>query len=230
MKIITSFGTRRVKRQQECLASWLMHDHAVTAVQTISRPTHAKTYLAKMRKAFPGVEFVLVADKPNPFGRPTCPPITSMVRLIENEPALVVNSDIEIASEFDHWGEVPGNTLRVGIRHDQAEDGSLRLRKYGIDVFEITPAMVEHLPDIGFAFGCPVWDYWVVYALSEAGFKVSADHNPIFLHEEHTRAWDDKAQSIGVEIMRNRYGIRQRDLTQYILRETNRFDIAAATG
>ena len=220
MRFVTSFAPSRIERQQHCLQSWAAIASEVIGIQS---PGEAE----QMRNLFPGVQFVeteLVGDM---FGRPKNVRVRPLVEQAKDKPVLLINSDIEIVQEpaafIAQWSTSATHDLKAGIRWERhPATGAERLLKYGIDVFLVTPDMVDLLPDIGLTIGCPGWDYWLPWMLHRNGYRIDAEMSRVFLHETHGRTWRDAEHDMFCAMMASRYKIARKQLTLFIQQQTHR--------
>lgn len=221
MRICTSIGISRTERQQKCVNSWLGLGCTVTAIQS-------KGESKILSKLYPEVEFVetnLVGDI---FHRNRLVRISAIVAQAVTDPVLILNSDIEVKSTKDRfrktWSHDGSRKLKMGIRweHDGTE---LKLLKYGIDAFLITPEMVGDLNDIGMVMGCPAWDYWIPIHLQRKGYALETSKLKDLIHEVHPQNWTKEDFSIGVSLLRKHYGLDIKAASKFILNVTEREDL-----
>lgn len=222
MRIITSLSKNRVDRQKFCIQSWLERDCKITAVQTRSE-------VITMKKDFPEVEFIETDRTAEKFGRPNVR-ISAILDQCLESPGLILNSDIHIScsSELFHkdW-LIDDNMFKVGIRWDQIPmTGDMRLQKYGIDAFLITPDIARNTPDIGMAIGIPAWDYWLPFhVVSRLNKRLVAIKNDHLIHAVHPPNWDHATINAGLMLIQQHYDIDFWSITRWIQRSTGRSDI-----
>ena len=220
MRFVTSFAPSRIERQQRCLQSWLPIASEVIGIQS---PGEAD----QMRGLFPGVQFIETDLVGNMFGRLKNVRVRPLVEQAKDKAVLLVNSDIEIVQEpsvfIARWSTAAAKELKAGIRYERHPiTGEERLLKYGIDVFCVTPDMVDLLPDIGLTIGCPGWDYWLPWMLHQHGYRIDAELSRVFLHETHGRTWRGAEHVTFCAMMASRYAVQRKQLMLFIQHQTHR--------
>lgn len=220
MRIITSFGPKRLEHQRFCLQSWLDRGCTVVAVQT-----HEET--ETVRQQFPEAEVVGTDFVGDVFGKPNHVRISALLQQCLQQPGLILNSDIHLLSTRDQMARdwTPDSRhFKIGIRWEQhPKTGQAKLLKYGIDAFLITPEIAQNTPDIGMALGVPVWDYWLPFhAVTRLGKRLVTKKTDGLRHVAHVQNWHQSESDIGFQIMREQYGVDHRRLTQWIQKTTGR--------
>lgn len=220
MKIVTSFGPRRIERQRYCLSTWQRYELPIVAVQT-----HHD--IDQVRDHFPGVEFVVDDRTGSEFGFGPTPRIRALLDQAVDEPILVVNSDISIKDDRTtfsrEWLAVDPMVARIGIRHDRKASGEKSVTPGGIDVFRLTPTQAREIPDMGFAIGFPVWDWWLAWELIVAGWKLRPRIGNL-LHQVHPCAWSTDDADAGWEVFAKRHRIDRHELGRILRLLTGRED------
>lgn len=220
MKIVTSFGPSRIERQQKCLASWIASGCSVTGVQSPGESS-------ALSQSFPQASFIetdLVGDL---FDRPKLVRVKALLNQAVDAPILIINSDIEIAVKQSvlnqFWGTVGENELKMGIRWDvHPRMRTVRLFKWGIDAFLITPKIAESLQDIGMTIGCPAWDYWIPWCLHHLGYKITTNKEIGLMHELHDKGWSKHEYECGLKLCFEHYGVTSQTLTNFVQQITGR--------
>jgi hypothetical protein len=223
MRICTSISPNRKERQQKCIASWLALGNQVIAVQS---PKESST----LKRHYPEVEFVETDKVGDAFNRSKLVRISAILSQAKDDPILILNSDIEIRTTVDEfnrvWNPIGGNNLQMGIRWEEEPiTKSLRLLKYGIDAFLITPKIVEDLNDIGMTMGCPAWDYWVPIHLQRKGYQLHTSKHLMLFHEIHQQNWNKQDFDIGVNLLKKHYGLTLKEASNFILTVTERTNL-----
>lgn len=223
MIICTSISPNRTERQQQCIKSWLELGNEVIAVQS-------KGESSTLQQDYPKVNFEetnLVGDV---FNRPKLVRISALLNQAMYAPILILNSDVEIRtvkSEFDRiWTPIEGKHLQMGIRWEEDPiTKSLKLLKYGIDAFLITPQMLEDLNDIGMTMGCPAWDYWIPIHLQRKGYQLHTSKHLSLFHEVHQQNWNKADFNIGVALLQQHYKLSLKEASTFILQVTERTNL-----
>jgi len=174
--LVTSFSPTRLEAQHKAVTTWKQFNQEIVAVQCIG-----EDYAADFADN-------IVWVKPNLHWSKKVPAITSLLNQCKDEPIVLINSDIEV-DYLDEWLAKPikSQTLKIGLRTDYCHQFT-QLNKYGLDVFQITSGMLEHLTNNIWALGQPGWDYWLVYKLYQEGYELDIV-NKGFLHEFHQEQW-----------------------------------------
>jgi hypothetical protein len=213
MKIITSFATNRIERQQYCVSTWHKYGYQIEAVQL---PHH----LDQLRDQFAGVTFIEDDRSGKDFGFIDTIRIKALIDRDDGDGVLIINSDIAMKcdpSKFRReWVDVPGDVFRVGIRWDQDKKLNKSLNKYGIDVFRFSSAQCGQVEDVGYSLGTDVWDYWIIWAMLVEGYLIEASHDPGILHAKHERFRPEVGRDVGYELFRSLYGVNKRQLVSLI--------------
>lgn len=174
MKLLTSFSPSRIEAQLKAFETWKNHPFWVEAIQC-----HTETYALDILS---DITWVM----PNRWWSKKTPSIVDMIDV--KEPALLVNSDIEIRTFNQELWQPEPNVLKIGLRTDY-NDKNQQVNKYGIDIFLLLPEMKELLVNPIWALGIPGWDYWFVWKLHQSGYKIKPITEGIF-HEDHKEQWD----------------------------------------
>lgn len=190
----------RLQRQLDVVRSWKQLGLKVVSVNTTAE-------IRTMSGSFPDVEFVANDRLPSLFKRRS-QSIKGMVDIGRTvaDSVLLINSDIETIGSFDVVQKcVVSRKPMVGIRHNyDTEIGASRLELWGIDVF-LVPPHVE-VPELGFAIGRPMWDYWMCWVLENSG-PVEWVGKPLFYHKSHELNWSTSEWTIGSDEFMNHYGV-----------------------
>ena len=222
MRICTSLSPKRVNRQQFCIKSWMDLGIHVTAIQSVGE---VKSY--GMDQLYPDITFIetnLVGDL---FNRRNMVRLSAMLQQATKESIIILNSDIEIRSTkeefFNNWSPPEPKTLKIGIRWDEDPvTKELKLLKWGIDAFLITPQITKHLTDIGMTIGCPAWDYWIPIHLNKLGYKIQTSKVQELIHEDHPKNWSQVDYRIGVSLLTRHYNLSAKSASLLVQELTER--------
>lgn len=219
MKIVTSISPIRMDRQRYCINSWKKYGYEIIALQPPSQ-------VESTRANFHDITVLESVNTGTNIGKPTHIQIDEHIRLsIEyNDIILLINSDIEMLyspDEFRYWETRETNVFKIGIRWNQTKN-TATLCPAGIDAFQITPSIVNNLPNLGFVIGCPHWDYWIVYHLWKSGYDISVIDTMRLIHEVHDNRWSDTDYEKTEKLFTDNYSISPKELGQIIARLTNR--------
>jgi hypothetical protein len=209
MKIVTSFATNRIERQQYCVSTWQKYGYEIEAVQL---PHH----IGELKSQFSSVTFVEDDRSGKDFGLVDTVRIKALLDRDDGEGVLVINSDIAMKCappKFNaEWLNVPDSVFRVGIRWDQDKHLNKSLNKRGIDVFRLSSAQCDQVKDVGYSLGTDVWDYWIIWAMLVEGYTIEASHDPGILHAMHERFRPEAGRDVGYELFRKLYGVNKKQL------------------
>jgi len=207
-KLVTSFSPTRLAAQHKALATWKQFNQEIVAVQVIG-----ESYSEKFTDN-------IVWVKPNLHWSKKLPSIVSLLSQCKDEPIILINSDIEIdLDSLDDW-KPESNVLKIGLRTDYCSRFT-QLNKYGLDVFLITPEMLEHLTNNIWAIGQPGWDYWLVYKLYQEGYKLDIV-NKGFLHEFHQEQWNGEDYRRCSKLLEFEFDIPVQDIADKLQELTGR--------
>jgi len=127
-------------------------------------------------------------------------------------PFLLINADIEISGDHTAIEEALAlpDKLTIGVRYNhnaESPRGRSQREGAGLDMFLMTPAMAATVPDLPFAIGMPVWDYWLPLHFRSLGYKFHWMREPLFFHSRHELQWSREDWIRGATWMREYYGI-----------------------
>ena len=176
---VTSLSPNRLERQLICLDSWRKFGLEIIAVNSPSE-------IESMRYSYPVSEWV-----PAEFAK--TPKINSLLDVSTqlDTPLLLINSDIEIYGDQSRLIDlVRARKPAIGIRHNyDSQPGDSTLERWGLDAYLLYPEQVERLPQVDWAIGKPMWDYWLAWELDRLGYSPEWIGDPYFFHKSHPIAW-----------------------------------------
>ena len=214
-RIVTSLSSKNIARQTYCLSTWQRYDLPITAVQTEGESP-------LLQEHFPWVEFIETPFGGDYFSKPHLPRISEMINLAEDEPILLINSDISIEDtkeEFiNNWSNAG---LICGIRLNHRQYGSTRVKRnpFGIDAFKIPAGTL--VPDLDFCVGMPGWDYFLPYELNLRKVPISVSPSKL-LHLIHDVNYQDEYINLGQQLLMHHYGHDQKHFSVTIQKLTGR--------
>lgn len=107
------------------------------------------------------------------------------ISIKHNRPILLINSDIEVFLHSD-LELVPS----IGIRNNyESHYNKATLESYGIDVFILTPQLINKLCYQFLKIGSPFWDWSIAFDMIELS-DIKQITDPIFFHKNHKLNWD----------------------------------------
>jgi len=210
MKIITSFSPTRIDAQKRALETWKKYNIPIQAVQCMGE-NYALQFVSDIIWVQPNIHW----SKRTP----------SIVDMFPDEPAIIINSDIEMEeSDLSRWEYKP-NELKIGLRTDYIpNEPTVQLNKYGIDIFSFHPEMKEVLRNPLWALGIPGWDYWYVYKLYCAGYMVKF-YNDQIMHEAHKEQWLMHDHVRCCKLLEWEFGLTASEISQQLQEITHRSNI-----
>jgi hypothetical protein len=140
------------------------------------------------------------------FNRP-CPRVYDLMQLGGDRPMLMINSDIAIYGDQRVFtSAIVNRESIVGVRHNWTElIGNAKVENWGLDAFLIYPEQVETFPDLDFAIGQTMWDYWILYHLERIKAKIKWVSEPVFFHKLHPVHWEATSVSVGQNMIASHY-------------------------
>lgn len=197
----------RQARQMKCLESLRLIGIPVIAVNTSEE--FAAMSAAMNALVIPYVSQDVTAD----YDRATQKVYTLIqVGRATGLPFLLINSDIEIYGDYALIDAAIDcrDKLTIGVRYNHVADQDRKnaiLEPCGLDAFFMTPDMADTVPDLPFAIGKPVWDYWLPHHFRELGYSFRWIDTPCFFHKVHEVMWSQMEWDIGSKWLADHYGL-----------------------
>jgi hypothetical protein len=121
---------------------------------------------------------------------------------------LMINSDIATYGDQRMLIDAISNRDNlIGLRQNwTGAISDFKVERWGIDAFLLYPDQVATFPDLDFAIGQTMWDYWVPYQLQKIGGKLRWYGEPFFFHKTHPIHWKEESTSIGQGLIASHYG------------------------
>jgi hypothetical protein len=185
--------------QERCLRTWLDMGLRIVA-------GNSEQDIEKLRGIYPYVEFRPCGQSAS-YDRPTAR-IYDLMRLVE-EPILLINSDIEMhGSQAMLLDALRSRESIVGLRHNY-DTGIFDaiVEPWGVDAFLLFPEAIATFPDLDFAIGQTMWDYWIPKHLESIGAKMRWAGEPFFFHKSHPVHWKHESLETGRKMLADLYGI-----------------------
>lgn len=204
---VTSLNPKPVRwaRQAVCLQSWLDYGLDVLTVNTT-----AELQTLSLPERVTGVacdELSTIYDRPTQL-------ITSLLRVgaATGMPILLINSDIQIHGDGELLDTAlqQKDALTIGVRYNhpaRLTRDRARREPYGLDVFLVQPDLVREVPDLPFAIGKPMWDYWLPHVARSCGRRLLWLGEPLLFHENHPLGWSQSEWHVGADIMQQQCGV-----------------------
>jgi hypothetical protein len=200
--IVTSLSPmpHHQESQDVCLRSWARLGAKIYSGNLPSE-------IELLRSKYSGVEFVEVRGS-NAFERQT-PRIYDLMQIGGNVPKLLINSDIEILGDGSRISAAAADgSAIVGIRYNWAGSrAKAQQEHWGLDVFMLHPNQIATFPDIDFAIGQVMWDYWIPFHLNLHGFKIDWIGQPYFYHAAHEIHWQSDSFPMAQKMLDGHYKI-----------------------
>ena len=197
--VVTSLSPlpKHLEVQDESLRSWKAMGFTVISGNTAEE-------IPSLRDLY-DVDFFEVKPSSS-FDRP-CPRVYDLMQLGGDRPMLMINSDIAIYGDQRVFtSAIENRESIVGVRHNWTElIGNAKVENWGLDAFLIYPEQVETFPDLDFAIGQTMWDYWIPYHLEMINAKIKWVGEPIFFHRLHPVHWEATSVSVGQNMIASHY-------------------------
>lgn len=188
--------------QPAALDSWRLAGLAIVAVNT-------RAEIEALRPLYPQVSrWVESADQCPAYSFPT-QRINALCSAVTDSPFLLINSDIQLRGDQQRLFDIlDSGKVGVGIRHNYVGHWRSAEREgWGIDAFLMTPAQAATLPQLPFAIGRPMWDYWLPYHFDHIGQPMEWIGEPYFYHAAHRVHWDRSDLELGRSWLEQQYGV-----------------------
>lgn len=211
MKFVTSINPNNISKAKQCIDTWR---NFCTEIVTVQGPDE--------NIDIPDITVVHTDNVGKEFDT-KCPRI---YELLKQAPCIIINSDIEIVTSREifeaKFYQNRSKTLECAIRYDYTESNTT-LNKYGIDLFKITPEILDILEDTEFTIGQPGWDYYLVMECNNNGFYINAHKKPkIVTHQVHGVNWHRWKLTYAQSLLERRYNTDSSSVTKKIQRLTGR--------
>lgn len=190
---------KHLETQDECLDSWRKLGLNIVAGNTADE-------IPRLRERY-DVDFVEVRPSRS-YDRP-CPRVYDLIQLGGDKPILLINSDIAIYSDQQLLASAVSNRENLlGLRMNWAGVvNNFDVERWGIDAFLIYPEQVRTFPDLDFAIGQTMWDWWIPIHLESTGATPTWVGDPYFFHKSHPVHWKQDSLQIGREMLHQQYGL-----------------------
>ena len=187
--------------QPPALDSWQLAGLEIVAVNTPDEIDQLGPRYPQVRR------WVASRDQGTAYNFPT-QRINAMCGAVTDRPFMVINSDIEIRGPQGRLIEIiDSGRVGVGIRHNYLGHWRGAIREgWGIDAFVMTPEQARTLPQLPFAIGRPMWDYWLPYHFDHIGQPMDWIGEPFFFHHAHPVHWQRSDIELGRRWLEAHYG------------------------
>jgi hypothetical protein len=204
--VLTSFSplAHHLTRQSVVVKSW-----KAWGLNVISR--NASDEISELQKLYPQVDQWIEDDQTSQSYPRKTQRIRNLCRTaIEiGRPMLLINSDCEIYGDQSLLlDKIADRSLVAGLRWNFRGScyAKARRERWGIDAFYVTPEMAWSLPDLDFAIGYPMWDYWLPCHFLSLGYEMRFIGEPLIFHHSHKSHWLQKDLDLGASWVRTHYG------------------------
>lgn len=155
--------------------------------------------ISELQSKFPDIRFY-TGKASTHYDRST-PTIRSMLDHCVSGEYLLINSDCALYGPQSLLTKSPS----VILRHNWTSKPSDAIQEqWGLDAFRFNSNMVRSAPDLSFAIGKPMWDYWMAWYL-EKFFDLNWIGEPLMYHKIHPVNWQTYECDIGREHITNYY-------------------------
>lgn len=186
--------------QRRCIQSWIDFGLDVVSGNT-------EQEILQLQTLYDNVRFVQVNESVS-FPKPT-PRVHDLMRLCNDCAVLLINSDIEILGDQNILLDIlRSGKAGIGIKHTWSDHRSNAiLERWGYDAFLLTQEQIKTFPDLDFAIGQPMWDWWIPAHLDSKNFEIEYIGQPYFYHAAHQIHWSHESLPIGRKILEEHYGL-----------------------
>lgn len=197
------------ERQTICLESWKKFGLTIVSVNRTDE-------IDQLRKDYPQVDHWHANDcRESDYVRPT-QRITGLANVATElqQTVLLVNSDIEIYGDQRRVIDPLADDKQiVGIRwnYDGEHYEAAGRERWGLDVFSISPAYAQSLPELGMEIGRPFWDYWIPTHSQSIGQEMHFIGERLFYHMSHAVQWTMDEWKQGERRASEHYGVTYGD-------------------
>jgi hypothetical protein len=147
--------------------------------------------IPKLQPKFPDIRFY-VGRASEHYDRPT-PTIRSMLDYCVSGEYLLINSDCALYGPQS----LLANSPSVILRHNWTNKPADAVREqWGLDAFRLNSDIARSIPDLPFAIGKPMWDYWMAWHL-ERSFDLDWIGEPLIYHKAHDIHWQTDECDVG---------------------------------
>lgn len=197
----------RAQRQARCVKSWRDIGLEVLAVNTADE--HNRLCDEIRQHVTPVINNEVASEYAKPMQR-----IQTLLRVgaSKGHPFIVINADIETAGPHEPIERALAmpEALTIGIRFNYMAGHPLEWSQrepHGLDAFILTPQLACTLPDMPFAMGQPVWDYWLPHHFHSRGTTLNWIYEPLLFHERHEIQWSVSDWHRGGKWLEQEYGL-----------------------
>lgn len=184
--------TARLDWTRRCITSWLDTNHRVVSINEADEEAEVRQYYGEQ------VATVTATRSTRPInGKPLIYILDALRAVIADNVTRVslCNADVVVTRALPKPWEMDRLSFFFSNRLD-VEDLPATTAEFfgGIDYVNLPVTLIRELPDAGYAFGMPWWDYWLpAEALKrKLSLRRLVDRNghPVLLHKKHANAWN----------------------------------------
>lgn len=199
-----SFLPKHREVQTRCLDSWRRFGLQIAAVNTPGE-------IEQLRPLYPQVARWRPSDDQSQFYSWPTQRINALCRAVTDQPFMVINSDIELHGPQQRLLDIlHSGKVGVGIRYNyQGQWWHGKREGWGIDAFLMRPEQAATLPDLPFAIGRPMWDYWLPYHFDQHKIAMEWIGEPLFFHAAHPVHWSQEDLQYGRRLLEETYGRKE---------------------
>jgi hypothetical protein len=187
-----SLQPARLEWTQRCIRSWLDTNHRVLS---LNEPAEG----AEVREHYGADVTVVEATRSTRAinGKPLIYILDALRAGIATDAKRVslCNADVVVTRPLPKPWELDGRSFFLSNRLDVEDLPATKAEFFGgIDYVNVPASLVAALPEAGYAFGMPWWDYWLpMEALKrKLSLRRLVDRNghPVLIHKKHANAWN----------------------------------------
>ena len=181
MILLTTFSPTNIENQQRALKSWQKLGYEIKSI-------NSKNDIEKIKKFF-DVEFIETDLIGYEFGKDYVKLNAFTDWINDNEPALIINSDIEILEKLEFtekWCEI-----EVLTRNDyKSKHKEFKRFESGYDAFFISRQFCSEFPKSDLVIGQCHWDYLIPIVAINNYYTIRSPKISHLYHKEHDLQYD----------------------------------------
>ena len=197
VKLITTIAPFDFVRQQRAISTWLGLGYDVLSV-------NSKTEIEVLKNHFPNVFFVETENIGDGYDKPYVR-LNAITDLI-TEPALVINSDIEIHKPIN---PVIGEKEIIIYQRSDYDLNTATARRFqsGFDAFYLTPEFCKLIPNTNLVIGQCHWDYFIPMLAIKNKWSIKMPRRSHMYHKKHVLAYDNAKWRYTADIFAKELGL-----------------------
>jgi hypothetical protein len=182
----------RLEWTRRCITSWLETNHRVLSVNEPDEEAEVREYYGEQVATVSATRSTRAIN-----GRPLIYILDALrAALREDVPRVsLCNADVVVTRPLPKPWDLDGQSFFFSNRLDVENWPATQAEFFGgIDYVNLPAALIRALPDAGYAFGMPWWDYWLPTEALKRKLNlrrlVDKNGHPVLIHKKHANAWN----------------------------------------